>query len=379
MTNAKGLILKKFGKGFVLFFCWIIAPLVTVELAMIILDPYVSIGFYQYDPDMGFRVRSYVRQNALGELETNRFGFNAREYPLEKTPGKFRTLIIGDSFNWSGGRDGNYTALLEKKFNSIPGRPEVEVINAGYPMTHTGEQLTMLKKFGLLYSPDLVVLGFFAGNDFVDADPYRKRIVVNDTLMDIDRRHEIKVLGYPLVLKSRLLLFIEQKYTVFREAFKSKTEGKTEGSFSEDTFLSIEASRMNFCNINLFRAGVYQANIDYIFQSILEMSALLKQKNISLIVAIYPDEFQVNEALAKGIINKFKLSAEDYDLDLMQKVLKGFLEQQEIPYIDMLARFRKAGKTEILYIPRNTHWNQAGNRVAAEILYEDLFDTMVVK
>jgi hypothetical protein len=166
---------------------------------------------------------------------------------------------------------------------------------------------------------------------------------------------------------------------VFRERFKSKTEGKTEGSFSEDTFLSIEAARMNFCNINLFRAGVYRANIDYIFQSILEMSALLKQRNIPLIVAIYPDEFQVNEGMAKDVFNKFKLSAEDYDLDLMQKVLKGFLEQQEIPYIDMLTRFRMAGKTETLYIPRNTHWNQAGNRLAADILYEGLFDTVEVK
>ena len=379
MTCAKATILKKVGKGFFLLFCWIVVPLVTLELAMIILDPYVSMGFYQYDPDMGFRVRSHVRENALGELETNRFGFNAREYSLQRTPGKFRVLVIGDSFNWSGGRDGNYTALLEKKFNSTPGMPEVEVINAGYPMTHTGEQLVMLKKFGLLYSPDLVVLGFFAGNDFIDADPYRKRIVVNDTLMDIDRRHEIRLLGYPFVLKSRLLTFVEQKYTVFRESLKSKTESKAEGGFSGDTFLSIEASRMNFCNTKLFRAGVYRANIEYIFESILEMSTLLRKKNIPLIVAIYPDEFQVNEEMARDVFNKFKLSVEDYDIDLMQKVLKGFLEQQEIPYIDMLARFRMAGKTETLYIPRNTHWNQAGNQLAAEILYENLLDAVKVK
>jgi hypothetical protein len=37
------------------------------------------------------------------------------------------------------------------------------VINAGYPMTHTGEQLEVLRKYALQYDPDVVVLSFLRG------------------------------------------------------------------------------------------------------------------------------------------------------------------------------------------------------------------------
>ena len=120
-------------------------------------------------------------------------------------------VIVGDSFNWAGGLEGNYTTLLENQLAQTPGLPPVEVINAGYPMTHAGEQLIMLQKFGLQYQPDVVILGIFVGNDFIDADPYRKRIVVNDTQIDIDKRKEIQIFGYPIIFKSRLWMFIEQK------------------------------------------------------------------------------------------------------------------------------------------------------------------------
>ena len=43
-----------------------------LEMAMIISEPYLSHGFYQYDPDLGFKVRPYSNG-------TNRSGFNDRE------------------------------------------------------------------------------------------------------------------------------------------------------------------------------------------------------------------------------------------------------------------------------------------------------------
>jgi len=104
---------------------------------MIVLEPYLFRGFYQYDADLGFM----VRPNASG---TSRFGFNDRDYPLQKDPGVFRVLVVGDSFGWIGGKEGNYTAILEKQLDAYYGKHQVDVINAGYPMTHTAEQLEML-------------------------------------------------------------------------------------------------------------------------------------------------------------------------------------------------------------------------------------------
>lgn len=147
---------------------WVILPLVCVEFLMVALDPYLFKGFYEYDPDLGFRVRS-------------------------------RLLVLGDSFGWAGGRDGNYTAQLERLFERRDGRHRIDVINACYPGTHPGEQLALLKKFGLQYDPDAVMLGFFVGNDFLKAVPGRKKIIVNGLYVYVNRNEEYKFLGYPII------------------------------------------------------------------------------------------------------------------------------------------------------------------------------------
>jgi lysophospholipase L1-like esterase len=354
--------------------------LAALECLMIGFEPALFKGFYEYDRDLGFRVRAHAP--SFDGTITNQFGFNDVDYPLQKSPRVYRILVVGDSFSWIGGQNGNYTALLERMFEHRYGGHKVDVINAGYSMTHTGEQLAMLKKFGLQYNPDLVVLGFFVGNDFIDADPDRKRIVVNGVYFDISKRREYTFLGYPIVPQSRLKAFLEQKYKIWREERKARaappvTTAATQpaqpaGTFSEDTYLGIERSRLEFFNTSPARAPRLQANVDYIFQSISEMDALLKSRNIKLVVAIYPDEFQVNEALQRSIFERYQLKHSDYDLRFAQNILKSFLDQKQIPYIDFLDRFQSEGSKRDLYVLRDSHWNAAGNQLAADILFEDL-------
>lgn len=366
--------IKKTAKLLIKIILPVIVIFISLEFLMIVFEPYLFKGFYEYDPDIGFRVRPHSPSD--DGTVTNQFGFHAPDYPLQKTPGVFRVLIIGDSFNWVGGRDGNYTVLLERMFEHRDGAHRIDVINAGYPGTHTGEELAILKKYGLQYNPDLVVLGFFAGNDFVDADPNRKRIVVNGLFIDISKRRELRVLGYPIIPQSRLLLFIKQKYNVYQEekkaALENRDQQKPPRALSEETYLGIERARLEFFNSSPSRPRHLQGNVDYILQSISEMDALLKSRNIKLVVAVYPDEFQVNEPLQKTVFEKFKLKPEDYDLNLAQHLLESFLQSKGIPFIDFLDRFRAEGKNRDLYSLRDTHWNSAGNQLAADILFEDL-------
>ncbi|MGK7920817.1 MAG: hypothetical protein AB4080_12515 [Trichodesmium sp.] len=390
MGNYFQFIQPKQIKTFLLLtFTWIIIPLFLVEIIMIIGEPFFFKGLYQYDPDLGFRVRPYINGN-------NQFGFNDRDYPLQKDSDKFRLLVVSDSFNWAGGKEGNYTALLEKKFENFYGKSQVEVINVGYPGTHTGEQLAMLKKYGLQYNPDLVVLGFFVGNDFRDADPERKRIIVNGIYLDIDNKDELIIFGYPIIGKSRLLMFIQQKYKVYQELQKVKQDSaklpssslvaslnlastpiiereKSPGILSQKAFLRVEKSRLKFCKIKDLLEGKRDENINYIFNSILEMQELLKSRNIQFVVAIYPDEYQVNDELLDEIFAEYDdLKPESYNLTCQQEILRDFLEANNIPYIDMLDKFREEQKTRHLYLLREPHWNSAGNLLAADILFDYL-------
>jgi hypothetical protein len=249
-------------------------------------------------------------------------------------------------------------------------------------MTHTGEQLLILEKFGLQYNPDCVVVGLFVGNDFVDAAPERKRIVVNGVCFDINRRYEIVLLGYPIVPKSRLYHFIKQKYAVTRELAKSRQTAETKAdvsphnethfSLSEEKFLQLEMQRLQLFNTKKYQDGVYSDRIAYILQSISEMKRLLDSRDIRMVVCLFPDEFQVNESLLKQIYERYGLDEADYDVELLQKIMRKYLAQEGIPCVDLLEDFRAESRNRRLYLPRDTHWNSAGRELAAGVIYEHL-------
>lgn len=357
-----------------------------LEALMTLADPLIAQGLYQYDREMGFRVRPHVNG-------TNEFGFNAPDFPHEKPPGvEKRVLILSDSYNWMGNRDWNYTVRLQKKLDALHGGRRVEIINAGYPMTHTAEQLPVLRRFGLQYRPDVVVLGFFAGNDFFDASPRRKRIVVNDTLIDIDPADETVVFGYPILPRSRFLAFVQQKWVAAKETnprlrdfvkrIRWSVLGRADddvaaspipvpqqGTFSRDTYLDLENARLQVFNVRtLQRRGYWVANVDYILDAMGQMAELCRERGVRFVVAIYPDEVQVNDALFQEIVERYGSVAYRYDLDTPTKVLGPHLDALGVPWIDFRERFREEARTRVLYVPNDTHWNQTGNDLAADIL-----------
>ena len=365
----------------------LVVPILCVEMLMIVLDPYLFKDRFEYDPDLGFRARAYFlsKPGTMGEGDdgtlSNRFGFNDRDYPLTKEPGTFRILVVGDSYGWGGGLKANYTALLENYFEARDGFHKIDVVNTGYPGTHTGEQLVMLKKYGLQYNPDLVILGFFAGNDFTEADPNRKRIVVNGCQLDIDKRHEYRLFGYPIITQSRLLLFLTQKYGIYSISKQARKEAREWAdanrrpvptkNLPQAVFYRVEKANLDFFNKQT-SAERFAVNINYIFHSIAAMNDLLKSRNIKFMVAIYPDAMQVNPKLFDTLISRFGLNRENYDLNLAQDTLRTFLASNQIPYVDLTDRFRAEEQQRELYLFDDPHWNRAGNELAAEMLFQYL-------
>jgi hypothetical protein len=168
---------------------------------------------------------------------------------------------------------------------------------------------------------------------------------------------------------------------VSRELIKSRNDAKTatdsvvkeeRGTFSVDTFLKIERTRLEFFNLEKHQVNKYHQRINYIFQSIDNMKELLDSRNIKFVVGIYPDEFQVNEYLLNQIFSKFNLKRGNYDIELGQKLLKQYLDFKQIQYIDMLKEFRVEGKRRQLYLLRDTHWNDSGNELAAKLIFKNI-------
>jgi hypothetical protein len=99
---------------------------------------------------------------------TNSQGLRSDEdFRLEKAPGVFRVIALGDSTTEGFEVRQNYTypAVLERylKKNGM----NAEVFNTGVSGFGTAEEAIYLENEGIKYQPDAVVLGFF-GNDFDD-------------------------------------------------------------------------------------------------------------------------------------------------------------------------------------------------------------------
>ncbi len=121
---------------------------------------------YLFDSQLGWRNIANWQATTFGqELRTNSKHLRDREYEYQKTSGWNRILVLGDSFVWGYGvanRD-IFTEVLEARFASdqLP----CEVINTGVSGWGTDQEYLYFANEGVKYSPDLVVLAFYLGND----------------------------------------------------------------------------------------------------------------------------------------------------------------------------------------------------------------------
>jgi hypothetical protein len=144
-------------------------------------------------PCGGFTIRGnrpstsyhHTSRDGSWEFRINRQGFRRdADIQLEKPSGVYRVLVLGDShtLGYEVAQEQTYSRVLERHL-STRGR-RAEVINAGVAGFGTAEELVFLREEGLRYSPDAVVLGFYA-NDYLDnvkADLFRLaggKLVVN--------------------------------------------------------------------------------------------------------------------------------------------------------------------------------------------------------
>jgi hypothetical protein len=163
--------------------------LVVVSLAASVLLAEVLIrAFYpqklffnvtQWDPHVGFSnapsLEGYSRTSEfVMRISINSRGLRDREIAYVKPRDVFRIGLFGDSFTFGEGvqNDETYPKILEQLLNHARSpnsqAKTIEVLNFGIGKTGTSHQLALYQKEGTKYQLDLVVLGFFAGNDFSD-------------------------------------------------------------------------------------------------------------------------------------------------------------------------------------------------------------------
>lgn len=127
-----------------------------------------AFDYFTWDETLGWE----LRPNAEGRLTSEEFDVAIRingrgeradsEVPLERTAGKRRLLVIGDSFSFGHGVEA--AAAWPARLEGLV--PDSEVVNLAVTGYGTDQQVLRLEKRGLAYQPDVVLLGLFEGNVF---------------------------------------------------------------------------------------------------------------------------------------------------------------------------------------------------------------------
>jgi hypothetical protein len=288
---------------------------------------------------------------------------------FKKRPDAVRILGLGDSFSVYLCAEGkNYNNLLQKKFIAA-GKSDVEIVNAGMEAIGPGYYWHILNKFGDLFKPDLLLLGFFVGNDFEEAD-FQIHLgnfisEPNDLVKRYSRYYQFR--------KFRLYKLLRNKYIRFREAQWKEQESRSAnhqavGTFSQKTFMHVEDVRSW-----IFDKTKHDQLRQYWHQCadiILKMQDWCDQRKIKMVIVLLPDQFQVDQKVREAVLATYQNIAENnLDLDQPNNLIMKFCRAHNLYCLDLLEQFQEQGKTRDLYALRDTHWNDAGNRLAADLIF----------
>ncbi len=326
--------------------------LVTGEVVLRIYDHYYPSFVFDNEIYNGFRGKAGEYH---WDFPLNSKGFNDVEFGPKSATTR-RILAIGDSFAFGVvPYQYNYLTLLEQRLQA--GGMAVEVLNAGVIKTGPRDYLALLVREGFALQPDAVLLSFFIGNDFDRWEPPKHRY-------------------YRFYRYSYVATLLWSAYKVLRYyegPALSLSPGKSNycddcPNFDPERYLSIEAQRSI---IFLDDDRAFRVGVDDALAAMAEIKRLCNDHRIPLFVVIIPDEMQVNMALQKEIRARLPPGTK-WDKTQPNRLLGERLHRLGVPYLDLYPEFAEAATTTVLYRPRDTHWNIAGNRLAAEAIARGL-------
>jgi lysophospholipase L1-like esterase len=319
---------------------------------------------------------------------TNSMGFRDRERILARTSSAPRVLALGDSFTWGAGvsYDDTFVTLVERGLQRYS--PEAEVVNLGLVGYQPEEYLSLLRAHGLGYQPDLVLVNFYVGNDFMP---------VEGALMTVaGQRHRVHVNGnwfHDHVSWDHWYLSHNLAYaSLFGRAWIRHAMGQSDlglwnsalgnhndhGKPAPFPGWSRQYLRSILGTGDLYLAqdtDAFRARWDETRVILEKLDAVLRERGIPWILIILPAEIQVDQKLQRLYLEMLKEVPEQYDFDKPQHLLRDWSRRRGVRLIDLAPQFRADVGNHRLYITNDCHWNENGHALAASaILHELRFD-----
>jgi hypothetical protein len=132
-----------------------------------------KVSLYTWDADRGWGLKpgasGWQREEGAGFVSVNRAGFRGPQWTIAKPPDTLRVAVVGDSFTEAPqvAYEQTFCAVTERALGGCKGLGgrKIQVMNFGTDAYGTAQELVTLRRHVWQYSPDIVVLAFFSGND----------------------------------------------------------------------------------------------------------------------------------------------------------------------------------------------------------------------
>ncbi len=328
-------------------------------------------------PNFHDKVPSMEYPGKFVEASTNSLGLRGKEIAIQKPLGTKRILILGDSYTYGVYVDDSetYSVLLEKLFQHD--HQNVEVINAGYADGwDPDEHYAWLVNKGIKFKPDIIIYGFFIGNDidpknlvWSKKDQRGLPLQVSNPAIYVDgegiirsKNEDNKTVGsegiyrVPLLRESHFCVFL---YNHWEKMCSYLQNQKHHTWWGEDPFPFILKKQSD---------AVMLKEEERFKDLVKGMAEVAGENHAQFLLLMIPINFQVDPNFLKQVLgsDKFKIERNYFD------ELKPWLKKNNIQSLDLLPLMK--GQPKERFFPKNgeVHFNPHGHRFTAEQLFISL-------
>jgi hypothetical protein len=341
---------------------------------------------YELKPNIS--IKQYTTEREKGDEEyvvsINSLGFRDTEFTVDKPDNTYRIMCVGDSmvFGLAVNNGKTFPDYLErisnrKKIPAASGK-RVEVINAGYASGFSPDSFYLfLRKIGLAYKPDMVILGYFVKNDFADLfetewveEKNGLPLKIDSTSRMVDDKGffrmkcDLAKYDIPLLRDSHLYLLLCNEFSLDFYYFKIKQ--KIFGLLGKKITLYCNALPGPYNDLYRFS---YSAEIEEKFSLSMRLlkntHELCQDNGVKFAVVIIPSGAQIKKRIWDKKVEDLPFPTRPADIYPQTRITK-YLEREGIAYLNPLPDLRKVKGRMNLNGDEDGHFSPLGNKALAE-------------
>ena len=350
----------------------------VIESAFILYDLPTRAFSIHRAPDLGFGIRSWTVHHALRPgytspaVHINSFGLRSPEVAVPKPSGTVRILLLGDSFTFGlrVSDDETFGRRLEAALHGRYGAAPVEVVSAGVVSYCPLLEYLQYRHHLHVLEPDLVILNFDM-SDVQDHMAYSRDAVVGSD-------------GVPLFVTEPSLRN-QSPSAMPRLLFFEWLGRRIQGARGrvESTLEGVPFVRDQDRYLWTFDSGPeWDMEARNAMAPIADLSRLLERDGIPLLLATYPQPWQVSATATSipPIRDQYGVGRNTVHLnDRPFRKVAAFAAEHHVPFVSAVDVFRRDSNPDSLFLGNDFHFTPRGHQVYADVLARSMGDQNLVK